>query len=555
MRAAAILLAAFALPLAASADPANWRTIHVDLTLLPDGSLSVVENASVLIPSDATVIRRRYWSDSNERITAVRIEPDGTEIPQAFTMTPWGQLELKVPAGGEGQRSLRFRVETRVTGVVSPVWSVGRGVRQLDRPAVVEPFDRLREIAAMWRDAAPHRYLLDYQFFFPEDQNDLDIQPSLTFAREWKPAHPIDPEKVATVLKFGIQGHGDSLRVHSLVDYGGASVPAAVDFRAHRIRMASIAAFPIAAILIWLAYFGRRVVRRPANIDEQWVRDHVLSEAPEVITARWGRWPPLVLIETFLRRMERAGKIALDVCTIDQGTDDEQEIVDIRLRVPREKLSEYERLVIDDLMPKGNSVDSRQIRERHEGTDFDPMDRARKWLNDTASKVRSGTRSPRLSRFVSFAVFFAGMWLIVLDSVRAHNEPIPAIGTLIFLSALTAFWSFRHPLLTAIPLVAMCAFLVAMHTAIPEPLGVYAPVGVVLALLGSFHALVAHAAADVKPLDLVAAEAWLRKQDHRRAEWRPYLEALGIEERRDDDDAGEEWGYLLSTFTESADRQ
>src|SRR6266536_2880696 len=190
MRGFLVLLAVLALSTTLLADAANWRTVHVDISVLPDGAISVVERASVLIPEDMTVIKRQYWFDSDEHVTAVRVarvEPDGKETPEQFEMSPWGQLQVKVRPVGEGPQNLDLRIETRVTGVVVPVWTIRRGVRQLDRKPLAQPLDRLKDIVSLWHEAGSRsRYLLDYQFFFPDDQGNLDVQPTLSLAQEWK---------------------------------------------------------------------------------------------------------------------------------------------------------------------------------------------------------------------------------------------------------------------------------------------------------------------------------------------------------------------------------
>ncbi len=564
MRRFLVALAALSLPMTVLADADKWRTIDVAITLQSDGSLSVVEHASELIPEDMTLIKRSYWRDSDEHmkvIRVMRVGRDGKETAQAFDVSPWGQLQIKVPRGGEGPQYLDFRVETLVTGVVTPVWSIRRGARRMDFPAVVPPLDRLKEIVSMWQEAGSNpnsRYLLDYQFFFPDDQENPDVRLTLSLAPEWRPVHTISPDAVAHIQKSPAFGYADSLRVSALFDYAGTSPPATVDIRAHRIRMLSIAAFPIIAALIWLIYLGRRTLLRlkMSNIDETWLREHVFNAAPEVIAARWGNWPPPFSIETFLRRLEREGKIALDVRTVDEGTDDEDKVVSIRLRVPRERLSEYDRRVIDALMPTGNQVDSRDIQQRHAGTDFDPMASAEKYVHDLRDTSRGVKRSPRLSRLFAFALFAAGMSLIVIGMTRnAIEEPVPLFATLIFLSPLVALWPSRRVSWIWIPLFLMFAFLAVLHSITPQPLGTYSSLGVLLALIGAFHAMAAGAAVSGKPPDLVAAEAWLRSQrDHVRSEWQPYREALGLEKARSKDD-DEDWGWTLSTFAASSGRQ
>jgi hypothetical protein len=175
----------------------------------------------------------------------------------------------------------------------------------MDFPAVVPPLDRLKEVVSLWRQAGLHpgsRYLLDYQFFFPDDQNNVDIQPTLSLAREWKAVYPGSSHVVVKSPTFGFADPlAGSVRVTELFDYVGSGAPAAVDIRAHRIRVFSIAAFPIIAVLICLIYFGWRILTRPkiGAIDERWLREHLFNEPPEVVAAKLGGWPSSPSIESF----------------------------------------------------------------------------------------------------------------------------------------------------------------------------------------------------------------------------------------------------------------
>src|SRR5438094_3906799 len=136
------------------------------------------------------------------------------------------------------------------------------------------------------------------------------------------------------------------------------------------------------------------------------------------------------------------------------------------------------------------------------------------------------------------------MALIVLDMTRNRIEdPVPLFATLIFLAPLVAIWPSRKLTLIWIPLLLMCVFLAIVHSITPQPLGVYASIGVLLALIVAAHAMIADAGVGGKPPELVAAEAWLRSQRPRRKEWRPYLEAVGIEKPDKNGDEDDDWGH------------
>ncbi len=376
-----------------------WRSSDVKVSLLSDGALSVIENGSVFVPEGVSVIKRQYWTDADERVTPIRvmrIESNGTEVPERF-VSPWpGFVQWNATSGGPPQHE--YRIESRVTGVVTPIWGLCCPVRQ--RATLTSPIDRLRETIEVWHDIGPHptsRYLLDYQFFLSEEQEEVALQPTFAFGPEWKPVHPIASDNIASMVKAEPFGVPASFRIRHVFDYAGAGRPTQVDVRTAMIRDLSIAAFHVVALLIWFSYLRRFALTRPkiSEIDERWLREHLINEHPEVIAARWTGRPGVASIERFLRRMERDGKVALEIRTVNEGTDDEDFAVNVRLRVPREKLTEYERIVIDDLIPKGDEIDSRDIRaEKH----FDPMARAQKWLYALAhDKPEKSSRLWRMS--------------------------------------------------------------------------------------------------------------------------------------------------------------
>src|SRR5438105_13397996 len=119
-----LLLASLA-PLCARADVAIWNSSDVRVTLGRDGALSVVEQASGFAPEGVTDIERYYWSDADERvkvIRVVRIEANGTEVPESFEWPGGGMIRCNTSASSAPQR--KYRIESIVTGMVRPRWIV-----------------------------------------------------------------------------------------------------------------------------------------------------------------------------------------------------------------------------------------------------------------------------------------------------------------------------------------------------------------------------------------------------------------------------------------------
>jgi hypothetical protein len=569
MRRFAISLALLASAAVAAGDEVIWSSSEVRVTLLPDGALSVADHGNAFIRDGVTVVKRAYSSYADDRVTAVRvvrIEPDGREVPERFT-SPWnGAVQWNVSSGGPPQRV--YRIETRVTGVVIPIWGICCPRRQ--RETFTSPIGRLKEITSFWRESGSHplsRYVLNYQYLFPDQQEPFNVQPSLAFGPQWKPVHPIAPGSVGSDVPpepFGIPG---SYRFRHVFDYAGGGRPAAVDILTPLFRDLSVTGFPILAILIWFAYL-RRFVLRPkiSEIDERWLSEHLFNEDAEVIGARWSGRPAHLTIERFLRRLERQGKVALDIGRINEDTDDEDFVVSIRLRVARNQFEDFERLVIDELIPKGNEIDSRDLRRTHANRDFDPMARAQEWLSALARKNSRLQKTSLASRAFSFALFFTGFALLVADVTRRQSEAVVLLSPWLLIM-LVAFWPSRFVwrltrkwryggLLLWIPILIMLAVVVLVHTAIAEGLGLAGSIGILLACVGAYHATVADAAKSggtevQRMVDLAAAEAWFRRElrsahPRIRKEWQPYVAAFGLSDEERESE-GEDWGWALQT--------
>ena len=237
----------------------------------------------------------------------------------------------------------------------------------------------------------------------------------------------------------------------------------------------------------------------------------------------------------------------------------------MRLRVRRDQLTKFERLVIDDLIPKGNEIDSRELQEMHASRDFDPMAKAQEWVYALARESRSLRKTSRASRAFSFALFLTGFVLVIADAIRRNPHPAVMLSPWV-VAVLTAVWPSQSVwrrtrksryggLLLLIPMVVMFALIVLLHTSIAEPLGAAGSIGIVLACLGAYHAMVADAAksggnAVARIVDLAAAEEWFRRelraaQPRTRREWQPYLAAFGLRDEIDKED--EDWGWALQT--------
>ena len=536
-----------ALP-ALAADTPFFRSIEAEASLESDGSITLIEKKVIENPSASpATIKHRYWTDSDEKFEILSIDP---AVPHK--LETWGQLEMTVPPGVTS-----YTITSRIIGSVRPVWAVPRGVRSMNsNDFVTDPRERIREILPIWNDrgASPRsRYLFDYQYFFPEQSETYVVNPSISFGKEWKPVHAIKAGAIGTQIK-GSTGWPDSFRIRHLFDYQKAGVPAAIDLRRYAIRSGAIVLFPVAAVLLWLAYFawvslrGRSV---QSEIDDRWLRENVLNQPPEVIRAKWTGSPQPPSLEDSLRRMERAGKVSLDVQTVNADEDDYR--VTIRLLVDRSRLSDFERCVIDALMPNSDEITSEDFAKAHAGKDFDPMDAVTDWLERAVPVQKRARKAPRPARLLTGLLFFGGLVLLFVDVARTQQFPVALVATLALTNFFVALWPvIGNPrtamYLAVIPFGVFLTIVVLAHTVTYLPPAEFASLGITLVTLGGFHGIVSTAAKAEGPKELVQARDWFRAQPSPHPEWIPYLEALGLRETQT---SNEDWGYAFCTYADN----
>jgi len=212
-------------------------------------------------------------------------------------------------------------------------------------------------------------------------------------------------------------------------------------------------------------------------------------------------------------------------------------------------LSEYERTVIDALMPNADEITSKDVEKAHAGTDFDPMDAADAWLR----KLAPDYSVRRASKFFSFALMAAGGVLLVMEMLKLGREPFALLAALIPTNIIASIWPSRGRLAMAflfIPLVLLFGVVLLVHTITYQPAGIYASAGAVLMALGGFHILVNDAARrDPRPAALIDAREWLRSQPYPRPDLAPYLEPLGLSRAKLAENE-EGWGYALCTVAD-----
>jgi hypothetical protein len=445
-------------------------------------------------------------------------------------------------------RTLTYVIESRVSDAVIPAWSIPRGKvpSEDNSERFGDPRERLRAVIPMWREALKnprHRFLVDYQYDMPPPgTNGTSIQLQIDWPAGWKPVQEITPDTVATPIARDSY-NPDRYRLLHLFEENSRRVLTGIEVPGHAIRMASLAGFPIVGLLFWLAFVLIEYLRRPHGLvdDEQLVRDAVYSQPPEKIEAQCSGRAPHVTVERFLRRLERERKIAI---TVEKRGDEADDLVTLRLLVPREQLTPYEGLGIQILMRDGWEATSDEIRARRDEEQFDAEGALNLAVQNTAAEAKRKQRAPWVSRLTSFALFAAGIYFALQETVRLHREPAVLVVTLIAASMLFNIWpssitreavrsSLHNALFLLIPLAIFTAIAVAVHFAAPIPPGFFASSGMSLAFLGTYKAMLANSASR-GDAQLGRARNWLRRElesptPRLRDDAIPWLNALGLQ--------------------------
>ncbi|PYQ26901.1 MAG: hypothetical protein DMF56_22235 [Acidobacteria bacterium] len=539
-------------------DEPEWNSIIVRFTIDPDGRLHVSEQAQVDVPPNVQRLERTYWNDSEQEVTfdAITLYDGDRTIPlidsgdldhaHRWRQQLWpGRAAWSVRDKTEtpsGWRSLTYVIESHVSDTVIPAWSIPRGKVSHDTSGgLTDPRKRLREVIPIWREALKnpkHRFLLDYLYDMPPPSTKgTQIQLQIYWPAGWNPVHEITPDTVARPIKRDFS-NPDQYRVTHLFEEDGRHLLTSVYTPRHAIRMAALVGFPIVGLLFWIMFVLREVFRRPRGVDdgEQLLREVVYNEAPEVVEARWSGRVGFPTVEGFLRRLEREHKIALTI---------EPHRVSIRLLVPREQLSDYDKAGLSVYLPDGVwETTSDEVRQRRKGAEFDLDDLLRVLLQAIANTTKKNEGAPWYSKLTSFAIFITGIYFCFQEVVRMGREPVIVAAALIFSSMLFSIWpaslcryairnSLSKVLWLLLPLAITTLAVITIHFTGEVPPTYFGSAGFSVAMLGLYKAILASSATRGDSR-LARARNWLRNQltsatPHLRPDALPWLHALDLQ--------------------------
>jgi hypothetical protein len=228
-------------------------------------------------------------------------------------------------------------------------------------------------------------YLLDHDFAFPDRawpiqaaRASLDLDP----AWQAEGAGPLHLEAGPLAPGVGLVAR---VRLRWVGAGAGPALPGEGLPRPQRAALAAALAAILAAaggVLLRHAR-GRGQLAPPpdpAQVDDAFLREHVLSRPPEVVGAAYDDAIGAPEVAAVLARLAGEGKLGARVERHRRLLGPRRDVLHLALRVERGRLEGHERSLVDALFVDGETIDSDRLKAHYRKSGFDPADRIRSAL-------------------------------------------------------------------------------------------------------------------------------------------------------------------------------
>lgn len=553
------LFASLAVPSPAQGRSLHWRLLDAAAHLEADGALRVTERHTMVFDG--------AWN-GGERI---------------FRLEPGQEIELLEVSRIDPETGWRRRVLPGDLGRVDRyAWADGTSLRWRSRLPSDPPFEEeaityvldYRLMGAL-RPLGDDIYLLDHDFAFPDRAGVIE---RFRLELELDPAfEPLGPVPTDLEILGLVPGEGVVRTVR--LRHAGEGRPEAALPPPPPLPFRLAAFLAAAAAMAWMLVrfrrretaLGRRWGRLPqttgidrAALDRTWIEETLLRLRPEVAGAFWDRSVGRAEVSALLARLVAEGKLESEVEETRSGFLGTTQELRLRLRVPREDFSGYERALVDKLFFGGrDEVTTSDLETRYRSTGLDPAGVIRpgleRRLRETLPAARTSKRRP--SRLPAAALTLATLLLLGLeggfrrDASEGVLAALVALGPLPYLVALGLAWSARRrverlgagavafavPVAVTFAGAALYAFMPELRPGLLPTLapGVFGVLALALAPVAAWRS-VTHVAMTREGAPAIAArQELLRARRHLQAElererpdldddWFPYLLALGL---------------------------
>jgi hypothetical protein len=516
----------------------HWESVEVDATLDSAGNLRVAETQTMAFTGDWNGGERRFNIRPRQKLTL---------------------LALRRAVGG-GWRELTEDAD--LDDIDDYAWTARNVLRWRSRQPADPPFSstiiryqlRYELTGVLLQDG--DGFLLDHDFLFAERDGMINrFALRLMLDSVWQPKSAVRDVYTAERLP---PGRGFVLTLP--LQYTGAGVPAMLDTsRPNGIVTAVWLLLGVAGLaVLWLfvrEHSYGRFAPLTQQVDEAWLRDHILKYPAEVVGAAWDEGIDTPEVVALIARMVSEGKLESE---IDSGAS-----MTLRLKVDRKTLEGHERTLVERLFFDGRTATSTEdVKDHYRDQGFNPADEIRHELEATVGSVLPDGRTPRAFRFATGPLLVVGGALLLIDWYAGNIGPVAAmllgVGALLLTGIASAIGQAFRANIHWGPRAALACLIPALSavTGAAAFLWYYAGLGIVdvslllvwamvaLALLVTFASTDAmksrqHCAAIAFRKTLAAGRAFFtselgKEQPALRDEWFPWILAFGLGPRIDD---------------------
>lgn len=532
------VLVVFAVPVAAQPRTIIWKSLDVQARLEATGELHVSERHDMVFSGDWNGGERKFRVEPGQRFELVgisRLDPrTGAATAMRRSTIPSIGLDQFTLSGTTlrwrarrpndppfRQQPLAYVIEYRLSNVIQRQGASGYLLRHdfafADRPGAIERYSLRLDVDPVWRPGP-------------------GLEPRIE--REHLPPG----QSVILRIPLAWMGAGRPPQVREPVVYTPPPPPPpppvpfwAIPLESPAANLGLLVLFLGLAIALWWSFDRREMAAgRHASepqIDPRWLAETIFVHRPEVVGAAWDRDTGQAEAAALIAAMAGERKVQNLAGAAPR----------LKLLVPRETLSEYERAFVDRLFVKGDEIDPGTLRAYYASTGFNPAAAIAAPLDEAARALVGKASAAPLTFGVSGALFVIAATVLALTvASRPWVVPMGAIsvGALVLSMLLAA--SYQSQLLGravgALITAPLLVFGAIVAYVVPSPMAV----AVVLAIVLAYVALALRAARwSAHPGQLRnmqnfrAARAFFRRRLRQSATnidelWIPYLLAFGL---------------------------
>jgi hypothetical protein len=367
----------------------HWAAIEVSAHLDALGTLRVIETQ--------TMVFTGAWNGGERRF---RIQPR-----QKFFFEG---LYRGLNSGWQ-----RLTEDSRLDDVDEYAWADPRTLRWRSRQRSDPPFNntvlryelRYRLSGILLKQSNDYR--LNHDFAFPDRSGTIHrFVLRFTHDADWQPR-----SEIRKVYTAGPLPPGQSFVLNLPLHYTGSQVPAILDLsRSREIVIAVSVLIGVTALaIVWFFVreqsHGRFAPLATAQVDEVWLREHILKHPAEVIGAAWDGSIGTPEVVALIARMVGEGKLESQV----EG-EGRHSSMTLRLKVDRSTLEGQERTLVTWLFFDGRTDTSTElVKEHYSDVGFNPVNEIRPELEASVRQLLPEGDTPRSFRFESVVLFIMGI--------------------------------------------------------------------------------------------------------------------------------------------------